>query len=363
MLIFRVNFFGFKTDFIMHHFFSVAIIGRPNVGKSTLFNRIVGFRQAVTSKEPGTTRDRVIADVSWNNKDFTIIDTAGVLFDFFGFKDEEIERLSQEQISESLEEADLILCVVSYKDGLTDNDREIIRKVRKTGKKVILVCNKADNLEEEGSCDNFLKAGIKEIYPISAFSGRRVAQLLDRVTRDISSQKPERSNAMKMAIIGRPNVGKSTLFNALVGKERSIVSSVAGTTRDSINEILSIDGKKVEIIDTAGLRKRGKREVGVEKFSVFRTLDSIDRSDIVLLVVDAEEGLTRGDAHLAQLAVDKKKKVVVIINKIDLLERKVTGEIKNLYRYKFINKIKTFAISAKGRENIDLIINEIRENI
>jgi len=362
-MIFKVDFFGFKTDFIMHHFFSVAIIGRPNVGKSTLFNRILGFRQAVTSKEPGTTRDRVIADASWDNKDFTIIDTAGVLFDFFGFKNEEIERLSQEQISESLNEADLILCVVSYKDGLTDADRGIIKKARRVGKEIILICNKADNLEEENSCDNFRKAGIEEIYPISASSGRRVAQLLDRITKNIKSEQAKKSKIKKMAIIGRPNVGKSTLFNALIGKERSIVSDVAGTTRDSINEMFSIDGRQVEIIDTAGLRRRGKREVGVEKFSVFRTLDSIDRSDVVLLIVDGEEGFTRGDAHLAQLAVDKKKKVIVVINKIDLLKHKVTGEIKNLYRYKFVNKIRSFAISAKKGENIDLLLEEIKSSI
>lgn len=333
------------------------------MGKSTLFNRIVGFRQAVTSKEPGTTRDRVIADVCWDNKDFTIIDTAGVLFDFFGFKNEEIEKLSQEQINESLHEADLVLCVVSYKDGLTDTDLEIIRKVRKVGKEIILVCNKADNLEEENSCDNYQKAGIEEIYPVSASSGRRVAQLLDRITRDIKATPAQKSKMKRMAIIGRPNVGKSTFFNILIGKERSIVSDVAGTTRDSINETLFIGGKEVEIIDTAGLRRRGKREVGVEKFSVFRTLDSIDRSDIVLLIVDGEEGFTRGDAHLAQLAVDKKKKVIVVINKIDLLKHKITSEIKNLYRYKFINKLKTFAISAKKRENVDLVLKEIESNI
>lgn len=348
----------------MHHFFKVAIIGRPNVGKSTLFNRIVGFRQAITSREPGTTRDRVIADVDWQNKSFTLVDTAGILFDFYGFKEEEIERLSQKQVNDSLEDADLVLFVVSFKDGITPQDREITKKLKKLGKKVILICNKADNLLEEQSCDNFRRLGIEEILPVSAVTGRRVGNLLDRVVSEIDLEDaPIYKGFPRMAIIGRPNVGKSTIFNRLIGKERSIVSDVAGTTRDNINEVIKIGTKEIEIIDTAGFRRRGKREVGVEKFSVFRAFDSVARADLVLLMLDGEEGITRGDAHLAQLALDKKKKLIIVINKIDHIKNRLTTEVKNLYRYKFMNKVKMIAVSAKFGENIETLKSEISHEI
>lgn len=329
------------------------------MGKSTLFNRIVGARQAVTSREPGTTRDRVVSDVKWNGKQFTLIDTAGFLLDFYGFKNEEIEKMSQGQIDEALSEADLVLVVVSYKDGILEQDKEILKKARKTNKKIILICNKADNLFEEQSCENFRRLGVEEIFPLSALRGRRVGQLLDRLVRDIEDGQQDSSGVPKMSIIGRPNVGKSTLFNLLSGKSRAIVSDIAGTTRDSINETIEIGGRQIEIVDTAGLRRRGRREVGVEKFSVYRTLDAVSRSDLVLLLVDAEEGVTRGDAHLAQLALDKEKKVIIVINKIDHLKKRLTTEVKNLYRYKFLTKIKSVAISAKTSENIEALKREI----
>ncbi|OQA53079.1 MAG: GTPase Der [candidate division WS2 bacterium ADurb.Bin280] len=348
----------------MQESFTVAIIGRPNVGKSTLFNRIVGFRQAITSKEPGTTRDRVISDVHWNGKNFTIIDTAGLLLDFYGFEDEQIERMSQTHIEESLQDANLILCVISVKDDLTESDKEVIKKIRKSGKEVILVCNKADSEREEALCDNFLKTGIKEIYPISAKNGRRIGVLLDRITAQIQFVTKQSSTLPKISIIGRPNVGKSTLFNALVQSERSIVSDIPGTTRDSIDEIISLPNKKkAEIIDTAGFRKRGRRQVGVEKFSIFRSIDSIGKSDLVLVVVNAQEGITRGDAHLVQFALDKKKEVIVVINKIDCLVQKTAQEIKDIYRFKFINKITNVAISAKSEDNLNLLLSEIVKKI
>lgn len=347
----------------MHHFFQVAIIGRPNVGKSTLFNRIIGARQAITSRESGTTRDRVIADARWLGKNFTLIDTAGVLFDFYGFKEEEIERLSQTQIEESLNEADLILFVVSHKDGVTPQDEEISRKIRKLGKKIILVCNKADNLEKE-NMDAFSKLGVEEMMPTSAATGRRVGNLLDRIVREIKSDSLESEAGLpKMTIIGRPNVGKSTLFNHLIGRERSIVSNVAGTTRDAINEVADISGREVEIIDTAGLRRRGTREVGVEKFSVYRAFDSIFRSDLVMLVVDGEEGITRGDAHLAQLAIDKKKELIIVINKIDTFKTRLTNEVDSMFRYKFMNRVSMVAISAKTGENVARLKKEVASKL
>lgn len=304
-----------------------------------------------------------MADVHWQNKSFTLCDTAGILFDFYGFKEEDIERLSQEQVDEALLKADLVLFVVSYKDGITIEDKEVIKKVRKTGKKTILVCNKADNFDEEKSCDNFRQLGANETIAISAVTGRRVADLLDVVVKEIENVSEKDLGLPKMAIIGRPNVGKSTIFNKLIGKDRSIVSSVAGTTRDSINEVLKIGSKEIEVIDTAGLRRRGRREVGVEKFSVFRTLDSISRADLVILLVDAKEGVTRGDARLAQLAIDKKKKIIIVVNKIDQLKTRLTTEVKDLSRYKFLTKIKTVAVSAKDGENLELLKLEIFKDI
>ena len=342
---------------------TVAIVGRPNVGKSTLFNRILGIRQAITSREPGTTRDRVAEEVEWNDKKFLLVDTAGFLVDYFDLKEKEIESKAQEQIKYAAEEADLILFVADVKDGVLPADVEVARLLRRFNKKVILALNKADTLKSEQSGE-FDKLGFSEQVCVSAITGRRTGQLLDLVVRHLpKATVTYEQNFTKIAIVGRPNVGKSTLFNALIGSERSIVSEVPGTTRDSIKFKTALDGKSkpFEIIDTAGFRRRGKIESGIEKFSAFRVIKSIAQADLVLVVADASEGFTRQDAHIVQLALDKKKRVIVVINKLDLLKDKTTDEVKNFYRYPFINRIPSVAISAKNKDNLKLLLKEIGE--
>jgi len=338
----------------------VAIVGRPNVGKSTLFNRIVGFRQAIISREPGTTRDRVAGWVNFGDKNFLLVDTAGLLVDLYGFSEPEIESQAQSKIDEALGQADVVLFVVDAKRGIEASDLEVARKIRKSGKNIILVCNKADALKQEEFVTSFSSLGFSESIAVSAISGRRIGDLLELVCKKIQKSpqiKPEMTK--KLAIVGRPNVGKSTLFNKLAEKEMAIVSSVAGTTRDAQKFQIEIKtASKVtclEMIDTAGLRRRGRIEVGVEKFSALRSIEAIMRADIVLLLVDASDGLTRQDSHLAQLALENRKRLVIVLNKIDLLKNQTKEEIKNLTRFKFLKDVQMVAISAKSEQNLDLL--------
>jgi len=340
----------------------VSIVGRPNVGKSTLFNRIVGFRQAIVSKTPGTTRDRIVAEVEWGDNEFMLVDTAGLLIDYFGFEDKKIEQSSQEQIDMALEASDLILLVVDSKEGATAHDKEVAKKIRKTGKDIILVVNKADTREQEKLADQFGPFGFDKIIATSAVTGRRSGDLLDMIVENLPAtkvKKNEKKQILKLSIVGRPNVGKSTLFNALIGEKRSIVSDTPGTTRDSLKIKIEVgSGKKtieLELIDTAGFRRKGRIKQGIERFSVIRTIESIYKSDIVLLIIDAHEGITRGDAHLAQLACDNRKELIIGLNKIDLSGTK----IPELYRFEFITKKVRVAISAKKEKNLDLLLDEI----
>ena len=341
----------------------VSIVGRPNVGKSTLFNRIVGFRQAIVSKIPGTTRDRVTAETTWDAKPFVLIDTAGLLTDYFGFEQASIEKMAQSQIDIALEESDVILFLVDSKSGPVPIDKEIAKKIRKFKKRVILVVNKADTQSQELESGQFTALGFEEIIALSAITGRRSGNLLDLICANFPKVEEEKSTLPRLAIVGRPNVGKSTLFNDLVGQDRSIVSDLPGTTRDSLKLQIKIgEGKKnveLEIIDTAGFRRKGRIKVGVERYSVIRTIESIYKSNIVVLVVDASEGLTRGDAHLAQLALDNKKKLIIALNKIDISG----NEIKELFRYPFLTKQTRVAISAKMKTNLDLLTKEILKKV
>lgn len=337
----------------------VSIVGRPNVGKSTLFNRIVGFRQAIVSKTPGTTRDRVTAEVIWDEKPFMLIDTAGLLLDYYGFDEAKIEKVAQKQIDLALEESETILFIVDSKVGITAEDKEVAKKIRKFNKRVILVVNKADTRTQEQEAGQFAILGFDEMIAVSSISGRRSGDLLDLITGDLPKLKLEKDRLPRLVIVGRPNVGKSTLFNDLVGQERSIVSDIAGTTRDSLKLQIKLEtGKKsvdIELIDTAGFRRKGRIKQGIERFSVIRTIESIYKSSIVLLVMDAAEGLTRGDAHLAELALEGKKQLIIALNKIDLSGT----DIKDLMRFPFITKQTRVAISAKDKTNLDLLTDEI----
>lgn len=324
----------------------VAIIGRQNVGKSTLLNRLAGKRVAIVQDLPGTTRDRVFADVVWNEREFTVVDTGGLeIGDETG-----IGRGVRQQVNIAIEEADIILFVTSVQDGLMSVDFEIADMLRRTEKPVILVVNKADNDTLEANVVEFYQLGLDNLTPISAYHARGTAELLDRITQLLPSLPPatQEPEMMKVAIVGRPNVGKSMLLNVLLGEERSIVSDVPGTTRDAIDTNIDFQGKSVLLIDTAGIRRRGQVEVGVERYSVMRALRAIDRCDVALLVLDATELVTAQDTHVAGYIQQALKGVVLIVNKWDLITDKNTTDWIEAIRmsFKFIDYAPVLFISA-----------------
>lgn len=334
--------------------FTVSIVGRPNVGKSTLFNRITGKRKAITSKIAGTTRDRVIDAVSWDNKDFILIDTAGALLNYEKDQFDEIDIESQGQIDFALNESDLVLFVIDGKLGMTDKDKVIANKLRVSSSKIILVVNKTDNFERQNL--EVVNLGFEKVVFVSGISGKNVNNLLDDMVALIPRSKIEKFNGKKVAIIGRPNVGKSTLFNKIIGEHRAIVSDVPGTTRDCVDSKVTLKVKGAErtlmFIDTAGIRKRGSIEKGIEKYSVMRSVEALERANVVMLVADANEGMTRGDAHLAELAIKEKKDFILVINKVDIETEKM-----QYLRFPFMAKQKIIYISAKTGENLGELIN------
>jgi len=332
--------------------FTVSIIGRPNVGKSTLFNRLAGKRKAITSEIAGTTRDRVIEKIDWDGKAFVLVDTAGVIIDGLEKNaNSEIEVSAQQQIEFALSESDLILFVVDGKSGLIAEDKQIASKLRKSGKEIILVINKIDDFTKFNHLD-FSVLGFNKQVRISSISGKGSGDLLDAISERMSEMSREAESIKSIVIIGRPNVGKSSLFNKLLGEERSIVSDIPGTTRDVIDSRLELNyqgrTENFLFVDTAGFRRRGKIKKGVEKFSLYRAIEAVERADIVILVVDAVEGLTRAEAHLAQFARDEGKNIIVAVNKIDCNPGKL-----QFLRFPFLAKMKMVYINALTGENIN----------
>jgi len=297
----------------------VAIVGRQNVGKSTLFNRIVGRRQAIVEDLPGTTRDRLYADAEWQGRVFTLVDTGGLVL---GSDDDLLARVRM-QAQQAMADADVIVFLTDVLDGVTVADQEIVDILRRTRRPVILAANKADTAQRRLEAVDFLSLGLGEVYAISALHGTGVADLLDAVVASFPQvpEIEEEPEAVKIAIVGRPNVGKSSLLNALLREERAIVSEMPGTTRDAIDTSLRWHGQKVVLIDTAGIRKRGKVATGVEKYSVLRALKAIDRADVVLLLIDATEGVTLQDTHIAGYILEASKSIVVVVNKWDLVPK------------------------------------------
>ncbi len=338
----------------------VAIIGRPNVGKSTLFNRLAGGRKAITSDIPKTTRDRITARIDWNSSKFLLIDTAGVLSK--KESEESIDNIAQEKVSEILKEADLILFVIDGRQGITAQDNEVAKILRRYSDKVILVVNKLDTLELEKR-HGIGAMGFRSEFEVSSITGRRCADLLNEIIKNLPKYNEPEEKLPVMTIIGRPNVGKSTLFNALVGEEISIVSEIPGTTRDSVHAKFTKGNSKFIIYDTAGYRKRGKIKSGIEKYSIYRTLDAIDASDLIVIVTDGSEGITRQDAHLVQLALGEGKKVIVVVNKIDKIKNESTQNIKDYYRYEFILKQTIVGVSALNKKNLHLLVREIEKKL
>ncbi len=325
----------------------VAIIGRQNVGKSTLLNRIAGKRIAIVEDFPGTTRDRIFVSVSWQGKGFTIVDTGGLEM----ASAEELAPEVNEQVKMAVNEADVILFLVDIRDGVTASDQEISDLLRPSGKLVLLVANKADNERFELGAADFYSLGLGEPLAVSAYHGRAVPELLDRIVSLLPEAPPAVTGPemMKLAIVGRPNVGKSMLLNALLGEERAVVSHTPGTTRDAIDTLLDFEGESVLLIDTAGIRRRGRIGRGVERYSVLRALKAIDRADVVLLMMDATELMTAQDAHIVGYIQQATKGVVLLVNKWDLVIGATEAEVKEHIqkRLKFVAYAPLLFISAK----------------
>lgn len=304
----------------------VAIVGRPNVGKSTLFNKLVGKRISIVEDTPGVTRDRIYAEVEWLNKYFTLIDTGGIE----PKSDEIILSKMRQQAELAMETAHVILFLVDAKNGLTPQDREIAVMLRKTKKPLILVVNKVDNRDLPDNFYDFYELGLGEPQPISGVNGLGIGDLLDEIVvhfpENLDMEYQE--DVTKVAIVGKPNAGKSSILNRILGEERVIVSPIAGTTRDAIDTYKEIDGNKYLFIDTAGVRRKSRVEENIERYSVIRSYTAIERADVVLMIIDANEGISEQDSKIAGMAHDEGKCVVIVVNKWDLLE-KDNDSIKN----------------------------------
>lgn len=296
----------------------VAVVGRPNVGKSTFFNRIVGKRVAIVEDTPGVTRDRIYAEAEWKGIYFDLIDTGGIEPDS---KDVILSQM-REQAQMAMDMADVILFIVDGKDGLTSADEEVSNMLRRTGKKVILLVNKIDNINKlPDDFYDFYELGIGEPIPISATNMLNLGDVLDQVVEAFPEGESQDEDSVKVAIIGKPNVGKSSLVNALLNENRVIVSDIAGTTRDSIDSPFEYEGEKYILIDTAGIRRKSKVYEDIEKFSVIRAVASIERCDVCLLMIDGAEGLTEQDKKIAGVAHEAGKGIIVAVNKWDLVEK------------------------------------------
>jgi GTPase len=335
----------------------VAIIGRQNVGKSTLLNRIAGRSVAIVEDFPGTTRDRIFAEASWNGKDFILVDTGGLEFQDGSVLGRGVRQQAQEAISE----ADVIIFLTDVKEGLMPLDQDIAGILRRTDKPVILAVNKVDNEKQKAEVAEFYRLGLGEPAAISGYHGRGVAELLDRLAGLLPSRLPAaevKGAGLGVAIVGRPHVGKSLLLNRLLGEERSIVGDKPGTTRDAIDVALDFNGQNVILIDTAGIRRRGRVEKGIEWYSVLRAMRAIDRADIALLVMDATEPVTAQDTHIAGYVEKAGKGMAILVNKWDLAENK-NKSVYNEYvqsRLKFASFAPILYISAKSGQGVNKIM-------
>jgi GTP-binding protein len=296
----------------------VAVVGRPNVGKSTLFNRLVGRRLAIVEDLPGTTRDRLVADAEWAGKVFDVVDTGGLGLD----GGSEIDAQVTNQVDVAIEQADVIIQVVDALEGPTAADAAVAERLRKSGKPVVLAVNKSDSAVRRLEAGEFWSLGLGTPYPISAIHGAGTGDMLDAVAERLPAvEEVDEDPRLAIAVIGRPNVGKSSIVNRLVGHERVVVSAVPGTTRDAIDTVVVYEGEEIVLVDTAGIRRRGKVEPGIEKYSVLRATRALDRADVAVLVIDAVEGATAQDAHIAGLIQEAGVGAILAVNKWDLVEK------------------------------------------
>ncbi len=352
----------------------VALVGRPNVGKSTLFNRLAGEPLAIVDNTPGTTRDRLMAEAEWNGRFFHIVDTGGI--DPTTGGKEALSIASADYIAQirsqaemAIREADVVLFLTDATSGVTPADQEVAQILRRNQKiiegkphpPVLLVVNKADNQTFRDRAAEFYELGIGEPYPISALHGTGTGDLLDDLVASFPAEpEEEEDDSVKIAIVGKPNVGKSSLLNRLVGEERAIVSPIAGTTRDAVDTKIMYEGIEITLIDTAGIRRRGKIEPGVEKYSVIRSMRAIERADVALLMIDATTGISAQDAHIAGYILEAQKSTVVLVNKWDAVEKdnftmqNFTNRIRQ--ELNFIDYVPILFISAKTGQRVDQVL-------
>jgi GTP-binding protein len=350
----------------------VALVGRPNVGKSTLFNRIVGRRLAVVSEVPGTTRDRVYAEAEWAGVGFILVDTGGLEVtegrntDPLSEDSKRFLPLIRQQAAIAIQDADVIVQVVDGQAGMTAADQEVAAILRRAKKPVLVAVNKLESTRLWNDANEFYELALGPIFPISALHGTGSGDLLDAIVEGIPfTEDEEEDESIKVAILGRPNVGKSTLLNKLLGEERAIVSPIAGTTRDATDTQFIWEDQEFTLIDTAGIRRRGKIDPGVEKYSVLRALKALRRADVALLLVDSVEGSTSQDAHIAGMLLEESASIIVLINKWDLLEKDsytinlFTDELRDSLN--FLPYVPLLFISAKIGQRVGNIMPAVRE--
>ena len=337
----------------------VALVGRPNVGKSTIFNRLVGKKISIIEDTPGVTRDRIYGNVNFEGYSFHLIDTGGIDISEMSFNDE-----IKMQATLAIDEADVIVFIVDGKEGLTANDLVVKEMLLKSGKPVIVAINKVDSRAAKDNIYDFYELGFDKYLEVSGEQNIGIYDLLDEITKDFPKFEEEyEEGIIKFSVIGRPNVGKSSLVNAILNEERAIVSNVAGTTRDAIDTPFTYHGEEYVVIDTAGMRKRGKVYENVEKYSLLRALKAIDRSDVCLLVINAEEGIIEHDKHIAGYAKEAGKPIVIVVNKWDTIESKDTAirDFTNLVRneFQFISYAPIVFLSALTKKRIHTLMPEI----
>jgi GTP-binding protein len=296
----------------------VAIVGRPNVGKSTFFNRVTGTRKALVDDFPGVTRDRHYADATWNEVDFTLVDTGG----FPGDDEDDFARKIRSQILRAMEDADVIILLLDGKSGISTFDEDIVKILRPLSKPVFYAANKIDSVEQEERLYEFYTLGMEKIYPVSAEHRYGISEFLDDLTDILPKTEPENTtDVIRLAVVGKPNVGKSSLINKILGQNRLLVSEIPGTTRDAVDSVCNMNGKSYLLIDTAGIRRKARVSEKLEKFSIIKALRSLDRCDVALIVIDAHHGITEQDINIAGYAYDRGCGCILLLNKWDLVEK------------------------------------------
>ena len=340
----------------------VAIVGRPNVGKSTFFNRITRSKDALVDNFPGVTRDRIYGDASWNDTEFTLVDTGGFVLE----DEDDFTQQIRFQVQQAIEDADVITLLLDGKQGISPFDKDIVEILRSITKPVFYVVNKIDGQEQEKNMYDFCSLGIDKLYPVSAEHRYGISDFLDDLILALPEFAPEKSqDIIKLAVVGRPNVGKSSLINRILGENRLLVSHIPGTTRDAIDTVCDINGKSYLLIDTAGIRRKGKVSKKLEKFSIIKALRSLDRCDVALIVMDADEGTTEQDINIAGYAFERGCGCILLLNKWDLIEKDTNTAKKHYDQLRMEAKYLSFApaitISALTGQRVSKIFKLVDE--